>query len=214
MRINWFMNKAFIFDWSGTLSDNFYCFVAVCALMFKEYGLDPISEDEIKLNFDSPHMKFWNKYIPEQTPEEHHQLYEKFIHQVGDPVLYSGAKDIVRYVKGIGYKIIVLSSDPISKLIPEIKKSGLAGLFSKVIGGIYDKKETLTSLVKEFKLDRSSTFYVGDTAGDVRAAKYAKLKAVGVSWGFQHKSVLFKSQPDFLIDKIVEIKKIVKEYND
>jgi len=204
------MNKAFIFDWSGTLSDNFHCFVKVCALMFKEFGLRPISADEIRLNFDTPYMKFWHKYLPHQTQEEHHQLYEKFIHQVGEPELYPGVEVIIKYLHNLDYKIFILSSDPISKLIPEVKKSGLADLFLKVIGGLHDKKEILTSLVKEFKLDKNQTFYVGDTAGDVEAGKYAELKTVGISWGFQHKSVLAKAKLDFLIDDIIEIKEIVK----
>lgn len=204
------MNKTFIFDWSGTLSDNFHYFVKVCALMFKEYGLSPILEDEIRLNFDTPYMKFWNKYLPNQTQAEHHRLYEKLIHQVGEPTLYPGVEDIVRYLNGADYKIFVLSSDPISKLVPEVKKSGLSELFFKVIGGVHDKKETLTSLIKEFKLNKEATFYVGDTAGDVVAGKYAGLKTVGISWGFQHKSILTKSKPDFLIDDIKEIRKMAR----
>ncbi|MFA5000584.1 MAG: HAD family hydrolase [Patescibacteria group bacterium] len=202
------MNKAFIFDWSGTLSDNFRCFVKVCALMFKKYGLSPISENEIKLNFDTPYMKFWNKYLPDQTQVEHHRIYEKLIHQVDEPRLYPGVENIVRYLNGADYKIFVLSSDPVSKLMIEVLKSGLEGLFSKIIGGVHDKKETLTSLIKEFKLNKDNTFYVGDTAGDVVAGKYAGLKTVGISWGFQHKSILTKSKPDFLIDDIIDIKKI------
>ena len=55
------MNKAFIFDWSGTLNDNFHCFYQVCNLIFKELNKEPISEKEIKLNHTLPYMKFWNK---------------------------------------------------------------------------------------------------------------------------------------------------------
>lgn len=205
------MNKAFIFDWSGTLSDNFHSFAQVCDLMFAKYGLEPISEEEIKLNFDTPYMKFWNKYIPEQGQEEHHLLYEEFIHQVDDPKLYSGVDIIIKRLHSIGYKILILSSDNFSKLILEVNKSGLADLFSKTIGDVHDKKETLLSLIKEFELDKGLSFYVGDTAGDVEAGKYAGLKTIGISWGFQHESLLLKSKPDFLIDDIIKINEIVKD---
>lgn len=92
------MNKAFIFDWSGTLNDNFRCFAAVCALMFGKYGLRPIADEEIRRNFDIPYMKFWNKYIPDQKQDEHHELYEKFIHQVGEPEVYPGVREVIEYL--------------------------------------------------------------------------------------------------------------------
>lgn len=205
------MDKAFIFDWSGTLSDNFHCFVKVCELMFKEYGLTPISAEEIRLNIESPYMKFWNKYIPEQTQEEEHKLYTKFIHQVGEPELYPGVKETLKDIHDAGYKILILSSDPISKLTAELKRSGLDGLISKFIGGIHDKKETLVSLVKEYKFNKSHTFFVGDTGGEIEAGKFAGLKTIGTSWGFQPRKILAKSAPDFLIDDIKEIKNIISE---
>lgn len=205
------MSKAFIFDWSGVLNDNFHCFVQVCALMFQKYGLEPISSEEIQLNFDTPYMKFWNKYIPQQTQEEHHKLYGEFMSQITAPELYPGVDIIIKYLNEQNYKIMILSSDNIPQLMMEIEKSNLANLFVKVVGSVHDKKETLVSLIQEFKLDKEKTFYVGDTAGDVESGKYAGLKTIGISWGFQHKSVLAQSNPDFLINDIIQIKEIVKK---
>jgi phosphoglycolate phosphatase len=203
------ISKAFIFDWSGVLNDNFHCFVQVCTLMFQKYNLEPISSAETQLNFDTPYMKFWNKYIPQQTQEEHHKLYGEFMSQIAAPELYHGVDMIIRYLHAQNYKIIILSSDNVSQLMMEVEKSNLVNLFTKVIGGVHDKKETLISLIQEFELDKEKTFYVGDTAGDVEAGKYAGLKTIGISWGFQHKNVLVQSNPDFLIDDIIKIKEIV-----
>ena len=203
------MNKAFIFDWSGTLSDNFHCFAKVCAHIFQDANLRVLSDDEIRASFDSPYMKFWNKFFPKQTQAEHHQIYTKYISQAGDPELYSGVSDVLKELKAKGYKLFVVSSDPLSKLTPEVTKSGLGDLLSKVIGNIPEKEETLKNLVPEFNLDKQQTFSVGDTAGDIVASKAAGLKTIGISWGFQHKDVLAQSHPDFLIDDISEIKTIV-----
>jgi phosphoglycolate phosphatase-like HAD superfamily hydrolase len=66
----------------------------------------------------------------------------------------------------------------------------LAHLFKKVIGDVHEKGEVIKSLVDDFNLDKDSTFYVGDTSGDVEAGKYSNVKTIGISWGFQHKDIL------------------------
>jgi phosphoglycolate phosphatase len=202
------MNKAFIFDWSGTLSDNFHCFCKVCDLIFLELGKQPISEEEIRLNFTLPYMKFWNKYFPGLSKENQFVLYEKYIHQVDEPQLYPKIEEVMELLSASGWKIFILSSDPISKLIPETEKSGLSPFFSKVVGNIHEKDAMILSLIEEYDLDKNLTYYVGDTSGDVEAGKSSNVKTIGISWGFQDKSVLSKSNPDFLIDDIVEIEAI------
>lgn len=202
-------NKAFIFDWSGTLSDNFHLFCKVCDLMFVELDKEPISPDEIRRNFTIPFMKFWNIYFPDLTLEKQCEMFDKYIHQVGEPELYDNVFNVVNFLHQSGYKIFILSGDPESKLFPEIDKSGLANLITKKIGGIHDKRDMLSYLVKEFSLDKNKTFYIGDTSGDVEAGKFAGLETIGISWGLQHKDALAKSNPDFLIDDIIEIKNIL-----
>ena len=121
---------------------------------------------------------------------------------------------IINFIHISGWKIFILSSDPISKLIPETEKSGLSHLFEKVVGDVHIKGEVIKSLVNDFNLDKNLTFYVGDTSGDVEAGKFATVKTIGISWGFQHKDVLSKSKPDFLVDDIIEIKEIINGAKD
>jgi len=127
-----------------------------------------------------------------------------------EPELYEKVQETIKFLHNSGSKIFVISSDPILKLSLEIEKSSLSNLFEKVTGNVHEKGEILKSLIDDFNLDKNSTFYVGDTSGDVEAGKYANIKTIGISWGFQHKNLLSKSKPDFLIDDIIEMKDIIK----
>jgi len=182
--------------------------------MFQELGRQPISEKEIRLNFTLPYMKFWNKYFPDLTREKQCGLYEKYVHQVDESGSYPEVNEVIESLARSGWRLFVLSSDPVSKLVPETKKSGLSRFFTKVIGGVHEKDEVLLSLIDEYGLDRDHTFYVGDTSGDVEAGKSANVRTIGISWGFQDKSILSSSDPDFLIDSIRELKDIVKAVQD
>ncbi len=201
------MGGAFIFDWSGTLSNNFESFYAVVNLMFNELGKEPISKKELRLNFTLPYMKFWNQYFPDLSHEDEFEMYSKFIHQVKDPELYENVEDVIRYLHK-NNKLFVVSSDPKSKLKQELDTSNLASYFTEVNGEVHKKNFSITSLLVRYSLNPESTFYVGDTSGDVEYGKTAGVRTVGISWGFQDKSKLKLSEPDYLIDDILELKNI------
>ncbi len=201
--------KAFIFDWSGTLNDNFKMFCKTYNLIFRDFGHAEVSPEEIRKNFILPHMKFWNQYLPDLTLEEELELYEKHIHEVGEPELFPGAKAIVTYLYDKGYKLYILSTDPKSKLLPEIARSGFESLITKVVSDAYNKKEALKQLVTDENIDKDTSFFIGDTNGDVDAGKFVGIKTIGITWGFQDAERLKSFNPDFVIDDLLEIKNII-----
>ena len=121
------MHKAFIFDWSGTLSDNFHLFCKVCALIFTELGKEPIGPDEIKLKFTLPYMKFYNKYFPDLTKEKQDALFEKYIHTVGEPEIYKNVKETIDYLNKSGFELLnILETTMMPRGGPK-KKGGKRG---------------------------------------------------------------------------------------
>lgn len=201
--------KAFIFDWSGTLNDNFHLFCAVAERIFTDCGVPAISVEEIRRTFTLPYMKFWNLYIPNLTHERQCELYSKYIHEVGEPELFVGVPQLIKQLHDAGYELFILSSDPISKLQPEVDKSGFAHLLTAVTGDVHEKEHILKRYVSDYNLDLAGTYYVGDTSGDIEAGIAAGVNTVGVTWGFQHRDVLAQSNPDFLIDSLDQLADII-----
>lgn len=203
------MNKSFIFDRSWTLSNNFDCFFKVCNTIFKELDHKPISKEEIKLNFTIPYMNFWNKYIPELSKEKQDLLYEKYIHRVWKNKLYPNVKKVIKKLHLLKAKIYIVSSDPISKLTIETEDSWLKELFEKIIWWVYNKSDSISSIINEFDLDKNNVYYIWDTSGDIESGKSVGIKTIWISRWFQDKNILKKSKPDFIIDDIKEILVII-----
>jgi hypothetical protein len=67
---------------------------------------------------------------------------------------------MVKFLHDLGWKIFVVSSDPLSKLFLEIEKSGLREYLQKVIGEVHEKSDSISLLVDEFQLDKNRTYYV------------------------------------------------------
>lgn len=202
------MNKGFIFDWSGTLMDNFHCFCEVCDNIFRELGREPVTPEEIKQNFTIPYMKFWNKYLPGITIEKEKELYNKYIHLVDETKIFKDSLDTIKYLDKMGYQIFVVSSDPISKLIPEIEKSGLEPYFLDIVGDVHEKNKSIMSIVSKYSLDTDKSYYIGDTSGDIEAGKFANLKTIGITTGYQSAKKLSLAKPEYVVNSLSEIIKI------
>ena len=195
--------SALIFDWSGTLSDNFHCFCYACDRMFAHFGRKPIAAEEIRANSVVPYMRFWNKYFPELSQEEEEALYARFIGEAGDAQLYPGVIEALSCCAEAGVDLFIVSSDPAGKLREET--AGVKGWFRAICGGVHEKEQAITSLLQEFRLAPQTTYYVGDTTGDIAAGKLAGVKTVAIGWGFQSEAILRGAVPDFFVSGIAEI---------
>lgn len=204
----------FIFDWAGTLSDTFPYFIKVCELMFEEFNKEfnvnkKVDVHEMKKHLTVPYMKFWNHYYPSLTKEHQDKLYKNLVEKISrenPPGEIKGAREILDYLKNKGNKLFVVSSDLKKTLIPDIKNKGFDSYFLEVCAKVHEKDYMIGKLVKKYHMKKSETYYVGDTSGDVLAAKKAGIPSIGFSGGFQHRDLLKESNPDYLIDKLLEIK--------
>lgn len=191
--------------------NNFCSLCEVCDLVFKELGREPISPEEIRQNMTSPYMKFWNIYFPDLTREKQDELFKKYYAQVSDASVFANVDRVVKSLHETGYKVFIVSSDPYSKLLPQVEASTLSPYLEEVIGEDYLKCDTAKKLVDKFLLDTENSFFVGDCSGDIEAGKAAGIKTVGLAWGFEDKNRLAQSKPDYLIDDILEIERIISE---
>jgi phosphoglycolate phosphatase-like HAD superfamily hydrolase len=203
------MNKAVIFDWSGTISNNFELFCKVVEKFHDHFNKPKISREEIRNTFTIPYMLFWNKHFPQLLKEDQDVLYRKFIMEVGSPEVFDGVFETLVDLKKKGYLLFVVTADNPPTLFPEMERYGLKDMFTGMVYSIHEKEIGLKHLVEKYSLDKKHSYYVGDTSGDVAAGKDAGLNSIGVTWGFQCKTNLAKSEPDFLIEDLNELRKLL-----
>ena|SRR3989344_4901712 len=201
--------KNIIFDWSGTLSDDFTSVYQASMLVFKKLGREPISMEEYKREFTLPYMVFWNKYIPELTKEQEDKLYAEAIHQVDEPLIYDGVKTELERLKSLGINIIVISSHPYDKLIKEAKNYGIESYFNEINGGIHDKVEMILEITKRNNFHPKKTMYIGDVTHDIDAGKKAGVVTIALGWGYQSKEKLMEANPDYYISDIKSLKDLL-----
>ena len=203
------MIKNIIFDWSGTISDDFKPVYEAIMIVMEKMISKNISTEEFRREFELPPVKFWQKYIPNIDLDEEHKLFLDAIHKVDPPTIYPIIKKVLEDLKSKGLNLFVISSHPHEKLMVEAVSYGITDLFSEIRGGIYDKVKSLEDITTENKLTKQETVYIGDMIYDIEAGKKVGVKTIAVTYGYQDKDKLSKMNPDHIISSPEELVNII-----
>ena len=207
------MIKNVIFDWSGTLSDDITPVYIATMGVFRELGLSSLTFEEFKREFTLPYMKFYRKFKKDADKEEIERLFYQEIVLAGNPEPFPKAREVLEFLKKEDIRIALLSSHIQKKLIEEIRDYGFQRFFVEVNGGVHDKVEAILEILGKNCFRPNETLYVGDMAHDIEAGKKAGAITVAVSWGYQPKEKLLKEHPDFLIENLADLERIILKLN-
>lgn len=203
--------KNIVFDWSGVIENSLDRHLWVVNTMFKKFGTSTISLQELKENWMQPHMLFYQKYLPSLSQADQDIAYQETIRSLECPAAkpFPLMLGLIKELKARKYYLAVISGDLKETLMKEMQQNGLVGMFDDVIVNEYDKTKALAEIVNKRKLDRQTTFFVGDSNQEIVAAKEVGVKSIAVTWGYTHEKVLQSKSPDFLVRSIEELKNIL-----
>lgn len=94
------------------------------------------------------------------------------------------------------------------KTISQLENMSLKKYFEDIL--VTEQKYEKTSLIKECCKFSQNDYIIGDTGIDIKTGKTLGLKTIAVTYGFMSKEVLKNYKPDYLIDDIMDIKKILE----
>lgn len=139
------------------------------------------------------------------------------ISQVYKEYLDSEIVDIktIQEIKKAGIKIGIISNSESNIIRACLANEKNKELEFDLVLGFNDKKvgETKGNLIqkamKQLGFSEHETIYVGDHFNDILAAKKANVKCVAITTGLNKKEELAEYKPEFIIEKLSELKKIV-----
>ncbi len=203
------MKKPFlIFDFDGTLAQTFEAILEILRPMSKDFGLDAISEKDIKefrekgarwmiKEFKIPLIKILK--IGKKVRKD---LYK----DIANLSSFVGLKEVLRELKKRKYGLGILTSNSKDNVKRFLQKNDLDFFeFIYSDSSLFGKDKVLKKLLKTFNLKPEEVVYFGDEIRDVQAALKLNIKMVAVSWGFNTKKALKKYKPTYLIEKPTEI---------
>lgn len=191
------MNKGtIIFDFDGTIADSFE---VVLGIFYELTGKERFSDAEI-----AEYRKLPLKKISKEVGVSFGQVpillvkgRAMMVHRMRDVKPVPGMQDALKELQGMGWQLMVISSNSHQNVEEYLKVHKLEAYFDRVYGGVglFGKSAALRKVIKQNKLDRNACYYVGDESRDIQAAHKTRIGCVAVSWGYNDVSLLRSEKP-------------------
>jgi phosphoglycolate phosphatase len=198
------MIKNILFDWSGTLSDDFNCTYVTNMAVFRRLGLAELSAERFREEFTLPYMDFYSGYTDTAKGEVDRIFAEEF-REPPPQALYPGVKGTLASLRRACSALVILSTCGKEKLLEEMTRFGILDYFDEVRGGVYDKVREVPRILVDHSLLGEETAFVGDMTHDIEAGNEAGIISVAITWGYQAKSKLATRRPTYIIDRLEQL---------
>lgn len=216
--------KTVIFDFDGTIADTFPIVLDIFhrvtrrkvhlsnaeSLLFRQAALRQVKGRAILRHASELNVPWW--HVP-------------FIFLLCRVLLNGRMKDVqpmpgmyqaVKTLHEQGCTLAVVSSNSTANITTFLKKEHLYSYVSYIRGSVRSsrKGEALQQLQKRNPEVFKDAVLVGDEGRDIEAAKEAKLRSIGVTWGYNNVEQLVQEKPDHIVDTAAELLDILTDmYN-
>jgi len=208
--------EAVIFDWDGVLNDSAHALYEAYIVVSEKLGLPKITFSQFRKLWESDYRKFEAKLGI--TKDKRHvsdkvwfDSYTKLMERVNP---FPGARDFLNKIRN-NHKIGLVTVGSIKRITKEINRSKLENVFDSIVTEEDTKKlkpdpEALFICARKLKVDPKDCVYIGDSKGDILAARNAGMISIAVTWGYHDISVLEEAKPEHVAKNFIELYNIVK----
>lgn len=217
------MSKAVIFDADGTILDTITTISYYVNETLKELGYSTIEEQRYNylLGYGANHL------IKEALREVGAPLDDAYVEKVLNRYnekynantsyltkAFDGVDELLVKLRKKDCKLAVLSNKPDPTLQLVVEEIFGQGVFDIAMGQMENirKKpdpEGVNLILEKLGIDRTDTYFIGDTEVDIETGKNAQVKTIGVTWGFRTEEEVRREKPDYLAREVSEILDII-----
>ena len=216
------MIKGLIFDLDGTLLDTIADLGNSVNKALSDFNCPTHSLEAYKLKVGHGFRNLIEVSAPENTDVQTiDKLLERFVYHYDkayteNTVPYPGIVEVLEALQKMGIKLAVNSNKREDYTRNLIKLNFPNIEFVDVIGQRSDKAKKpdpwgAHEIAREMGLNFDEILYVGDSNTDMQTAKNAKMKSIGVDWGFRGSKELVETGASYIAYKTSDILDIIKK---
>lgn len=209
--------KIFVFDWSGTISDDRIPVYLANMKLLEMHGRPTLTFKEWLRESRASCFELLRSRGVEIDADLAQKLYtrcfDEFVNNGYRSKVYDGAIEVFSLIKRVDKKIFVISTHPTKNLKEEAYEYGLSDFIDFVKGDIKDKAEELKHICERYKVSPQEVLYIGDSIYDIIKLKEANVYSAGICGGYHSRERLEEQNPDFIFENLIDIKnRLNKEF--
>lgn len=170
-----------------TLADSSYSITDAVNMIAQSRGLRSVTREEILRVIGLPIAESWMALWGEFDESWLEEYREKFVPMEYKGLrLFPGARAVLESLRGLGMKLGVASNR--RNVLPALEATDIVRYFDSFVG-LQDvvlpkpSPDVLIESMERLGVGSAETWYVGDTADDMRAAVAAGVRGIGVESG-------------------------------
>jgi len=208
---------AIVFDLDGTLIDSSRDIWRSINLALKELGLPGVDLEQVKREIGPGPSAFIRSIlsdgrldVADKLLEVYEGVYSRNCTQ--ETKLYPGVKEVLEYLTP--YKLALTTNKPRFIADKILNHFDLAGRFRVVLGPedvvkLKPDPEMILKALDSLDEPPEKAMVIGDTPFDIIAGKRAGTITCGVTYGYCPPGLLEEKKPDFLIDRLDELMRLL-----
>ncbi len=209
------MIKAVLFDLDGTLADSMETICSLTMKVMNDLKLPTVRRSIIKKVVSKPEEQAFKELFPKHTHliDRAGKIYTKYyLESLSQARELPNARKTLFELHDMGMKIGIAT---VRSRLLAVKLIEQLGLFCNILVAFGDTRLSrpnpypLVKAMRELKVSKGETLYVGDTPEDIIQGRAAGVKTIAVPTGMYKASELQKETPDFMIKDLSEIPKII-----
>jgi len=202
--------KAVLFDLDGTLIESFHGILATFNHALAEMGAPEIAYADLRKYVGPPLEQSFAELVGTDRAKEGAAVYrERYLEvcvELSSPM--PGATDVLGEMRHRGHGVSLVTNKKGSVARFMVEGMGLAPYFDRVVGagdGPRAKPDMLLHALEHHGVDPADALYVGDTPGDLIAARAGGIRAVALTTGFFGADDLARFEPEIILDDLRDL---------
>ena len=200
----------------GTLGDTFPDLLVQFNRLLTQAGKEPLDYPGLVSLLGPTEPEILQPLMPEYTLQQVEQKVEKAMAEGGPIALFPRIPDLLADLQQAGLRLGVFTGAGRPCGVQRLRRMNLVEVIDAFITAD-DISETkpapdgLFKLCTDLGVQPSEAVYIGDSHLDLRSARAAGMRSVGVLWGVSDAGLLLREAPDALAANVAELARWLRD---